>query len=57
MALSVADRLPHTFPEASGVHFGTNFDLKNDHVCFFFGGLVGALFTLGFRLLFATPTL
>ena len=26
---SVADRLPHTFPDASGVHFGTNFGLKN----------------------------
>ena len=25
---SVADRLPHTFPEASGVHFGINFALK-----------------------------
>ena len=26
---SVADRLPHTFPDASGAHFGTNFGLEN----------------------------
>ena len=31
LAASVADRRPHTFPEASGVHFGTKFGFKNHH--------------------------
>ena len=57
LALSVADRLPHTFPEASGVHFGTNFGLKNVHFCHLFGGPVGALFTDVFRMIFATQAL
>ena len=55
--LSVADRRPHTFPEASGVHFGTNFGFKNGHFSYFFGGPVGALFTLVFRRIFATQAL
>ena len=29
LAASVADRLVHTFLEASGVHFGSHFGLKN----------------------------
>ena len=33
---SVADRLLHTFPDASGVHFGTNFRLKNALLLIFF---------------------
>ena len=31
LAASVADRLVHTFLEASGVHFGSHFGLKNAH--------------------------
>ena len=57
LALSVADRRPHTFPEASGVHFGTIFDFKNGHFSYFFGDSVGALFTLVFRRIFATQAL
>ena len=36
---SVADRLPHTFPDASGVHFGTSFGLNKNVlllICFWF---------------------
>ena len=53
----MADRRPHTFPEASGVHFGTNFGFKNDHVCHFFGGPVGAFLTPVFRRFFAIEAL
>ena len=52
-----ADRRPHTFPEASGVHFGTNFGFKNDHFCHLFGGPVGAFFGPVFRRFFATQAL
>ena len=57
LALSVAERRPHTFPEASGVHFGTNFGFKNGHFSYFFGGPVGALLTPVFRRIFSTQAL
>ena len=37
LAASVADRLPHTFQEASGVHFGSHFGLKK---CFFWTSML-----------------
>ena len=37
LAASVADRLEHTFLEASGVHFGSHFGLKK---CFFWTSML-----------------
>ncbi len=57
LALSVAERRPHTFPEPSGVHFGTNFGFKNGHFSYFFGGPVGALLTPVFLRISSTQAL
>ena len=44
LAASVADRLVHTFLEASGVHFGSHFGLKNALLLILLSGPVGPLF-------------
>ena len=48
LAASVADRLVHTFLEASGVHFGSYFGLKYAFLTLF-SGPVGPFFELFFR--------
>ena len=41
---SVADRLVHMFLEASGVHFGSHFGLKNALLLTLFSGPVSPFF-------------
>ena len=54
LAASIADRLVHTFLEASGVHFGSHFGLKNALLSILFSGPVGPFFELFFPLIFIT---
>ena len=54
LAASVADRLVHTFLEASGVHFGSHFGLKNALLLTLFSGPVGPFFELLFPPIFIT---
>ena len=54
LAASVADRLVHTFLEASGVHFGSHFGLKNALLSTLFSGPVGPFFELFFPPIFIT---
>ena len=54
LAASVADRLVHTFLEASGVHFGSHFGLKNALLATLFSGPVGPFFELFFPPIFIT---
>ena len=57
LAASVADRLVHTFLEASGVHFGSHFGLKNALLLTLFSGPVGPFFELFFQPIFiSVPT-
>ena len=53
LAASVADRLVHTFLEASGVHFGSHFGLKNV-ILALLSGPVGPFFELFFPPIFIT---
>ena len=48
LAASVADRLVHTFLEASGVHFGSHFGLKHAPFLTLFSGPVSPFFELFF---------
>ena len=57
LAASVADRLPHTFQEASGVHFGTHFGLQKCSFLEIDVGPVGPLLGTVFHSFFATRTL
>ena len=54
LVASVADRLVHTFLEASGVHFGSHFGLKNALLLTLFSGPVGPFFELFFPPIFIT---
>ena len=47
-------QLVHTFLEASGVHFGSHFDLKNALLSTLFSGPVGPFFELFFQPIFIT---
>ena len=47
LALSVADRLPHTFPEAFAAHFGCHFGFKKDY-CFIVCLVPSGLFSQSF---------
>ena len=49
LAASVADRLVHTFLEASGVHFGSHFGLKKALLLTLFSGPAGPFFELFFH--------
>jgi hypothetical protein len=57
LAASVADRLVHTFLEASGVHFGSHFGLKNAPFLTLFSGPVSPFFELFFStdIYYASP--
>ena len=54
LAASVADRLVHTFLEASGIHFGSHFGLKNALFLTLFSGPMGLFFELFFPPIFIT---
>ena len=54
LAASVADRLVHTFLEASGVHFGSHFGFKNALFLTLFSGPVGPFFEFFFPPIFIT---
>ena len=54
LAASVADRLVHTFLEASGVHFGSHVGLKNVLLSTLFCGPVGPFVELFFPPIFMT---
>ena len=54
LAASVANRLVHTFLEASGVHFGSHFGLKNGPFLTLCSGPVSLFFELFFPPIFMT---
>ena len=54
LAASVADRLVHTFLEASGVHFGSHFRSRNHNLLMYVSRPVGVLVGAVFNALFAT---